>query len=296
MGWKQYFGLEYVDYTDQVFKAVAKTRYAKRQFSLVIKMVIVHIVRCHIKLFLSLIFSVHPVVDFFVSILISVVLVFKSGLIENLVNRFQGEIYLLSRYLINEYTPNNLRVWKRNVTLGVCAYLLIYLYFVEVNSWMLAEYIVQFLLSYFIVDGIEQGTFVRFYVKCCEWLKSITFRCNKGTRLREGEIVIYDKYLDANPPTHNGYASEDNLSLQNLKDKDQSSEFGYKHDKHTSTLLYNLKDKDISHNLKDKDQSSEYDEYISEDGDECMKRSWMGLDNAVVVDRSPTHSLVIFDE
>ena len=234
MGWKRYLGLEYIDYTDQIFQSLVKTRYAKRQFSLILSMTITFIIRWHIKMFFSFFFQVHPVFDFVLQVFLSVLLVLKSRWIHNFVMRFQSEIYALSRYLINNYSAQNYRVWKRNVTLCVCLYFLVNLIFIEVTSALLIEYILQFLISYFIVDGIEQGTFIRFYRWCSE---KIGVQCRVFTR-KKSAISIQEDYLE-------NYSSEE-------EEEEGSPVF--------------------------------------------LRKSWMGLENVVVVEDSPTHSLVLFED
>jgi len=237
MGWKKFLGLDYIDYTDQIFDSLIRTRYAKKQFSLILAMLITFFIRWHIKMLFSCMIQTHPIVDFFIQVLLSVLLVLKSGWIHNIVIRFQTEIYALVRYLINNYTPQNYRIWKRNATLGVCIYIIIQLLFIEVTSALLIEYVLQFLFSYFIVDGIEQGNFVRVY----QWFRDKIYRYYQVTRRKSSKPhVIRDDYLDTSFPSS---------------------------------------------------PSSE------EEGEEIeIYKSWMGLDNVIVVEDSPSHSIVIFED
>jgi hypothetical protein len=185
MGW---FGFETRDYTDQIFKSLVRTRYAKKQFALILSAIFVMITRFHIKLIIGLFFNVHPVFNFALQVFLSIFLVLKSNWIHNLVQRFKEEIYALSRYFINNYTPDNFRAWQRNAVLIVCSYLLIYLMFIEINSSVLIEYILQFLISYFIIDGIEQGTFER-------WWDDIKYRYQVTRRKSSVPVVIKEDYL-----------------------------------------------------------------------------------------------------
>jgi hypothetical protein len=157
MGWRDFFEWNPVDYTDQLFRSAIKTTYAKTQFSLLLSMILTILVRWHVKLLLGAFIRLHPVCDFVFQIALSVFLVLRSNWIHNLVLRFQDEIYALSRYLINNYSPENYRIWKRNLTLVVCGYLLLYLLIFPVNNAILLQYLFQFLFSYFIVDAVETG-------------------------------------------------------------------------------------------------------------------------------------------
>lgn len=233
MGWKQYLGLEYIDYTDQIFQSLVKTRYAKGQFSIILSLVITLIIRLHIKLIFACILQFHPVIDFILQVILSVILVFKTNWIRNLVNRFRGEIYALSRYLINNYSPENYRIWKRNSTVGLCIYLIVHLLLVEITSAILIEQILQFLISYFIVDGIEQGTFMRWWGYIKAWYESKFQR--GGTQFRK-DVVFREGYLDRTSSTEDLFSDEDSP----------------------------------------------------------LCKSWTMLDNVVVLEDSPEHSIVVF--
>lgn len=211
MGWKQYLGLEYVDYTDQIFQSLVKTRYAKRQFSLILSLAITLMVRWHIKIIFACLFQFHPIIDFIFQILLSIILVFKNNWIRNLVNRFQGEIYALSRYLINNYTPEHYRIWKRNATVGMCLYFIVHLMFVQITSAMLIEQILQFLISYFIIDGVEQGTFARWWGYVESWYEKHWRQ--QGTQFGK-EFVIRDDYLDVSSSEEQFSDDEEEMPLR----------------------------------------------------------------------------------
>jgi len=243
MGWKKFLRLDYIDYTDQIFDSLIKTRYAKKQFSLILAMLFTFFIRWHIKMLFVFLFQTHPIIDFFLQIFLSVLLVLKSGWIHNIVSRFQSEIYALSRYLINNYSPQNYRVWKRNATVGGCLYIIIQLLFIEVTSILLIEYVLQFLLCYLIVDGIEQRTFYRMYT----WVNE-KINCYYNLYWRKSSIpnIIQENYLDGC-----SFSSSPSPSC--------------------------------SCSSSSKDEETE------------MCKSWMGLDNVVVVEDSPFHSIVIFE-
>ena len=232
MGWKRFLGFDYIDYTDQIFDSLIRTRYAKKQFSLILAMLFTFFIRWHIKMLFVFIFPIHPVIDFFLQTLLSVLLVLKSGWIHNIVNRFQSEIYALSRYLINNYTPENYRVWKRNTTVGVCIYIIIQLLFVEVTSMLLIEYVLQFLSCYFVVDGIEQGTFYRAY----KWI-IVKINLYHSIYWKKSSIpdIIKENYLDE---CSTSWEADDEIEI---------------------------------------------------------RKSWMGLDNVIVLEDSPFHSIVLFE-
>jgi len=203
MGWEKYLGWQRVDYTDQLFQSVVRTRYAKRQFSLVLTLIFVNVVKWYLKILFSFLFHIHPVIDFCTSITFSVVLTFKDHWIRNIIERFRTEIYALSRYLINNYTPENFKTWKRNVVLLVSGYFIIHILIADITKWTLIEQILHFLISYFVIEGIESELFVRWYKKLKE-VYDTRIKSN-GNALQDKEFYIQEDYLNG----FEGFTSED---------------------------------------------------------------------------------------
>lgn len=146
-----------INYGDQILRSIVKTTYAKKKVSLLLLMILTVIFKIHVDAILSIIFNTgNFYIDFCTQILISVILVIKSGWIYKIVEKFDTEVYLLTRYLINNYTENNYRKWKRNITLVICFYLIIYLSVIEINNNMLKTYIIQYMVCYFIIEMIEK--------------------------------------------------------------------------------------------------------------------------------------------
>ena len=195
MGWEKYLSWQRVDYTDQLFQSIIRTRYAKRQFSLLLTLIFVNVVKWYLKILFSFLFHIHPVVDFFTSIAFSVLITFKDHWVRNIIERFRTEIYALSRYLINNYTPENFKAWKRKVVLMVSIYFIVHILLVDITKWILIEQILHFLISYFFIEGIDSGLFVRWYEK----LRSIyrTRIKSAGCVLHDGELNIQEDYLNS---------------------------------------------------------------------------------------------------
>lgn len=196
MGWKQYLGLEYVDYADQVFQSLARTRYAKRQFSLVLTLIFVGIFKWYLKILFSFLIQIHPIIDFILQIGFAIVLAFKDYWIRNIVDRFRTEIYALSRYLINNYTPENFKTWKRNTVLIISLYFIIHLLFIEVTKWLLIQQILHFLITYFCIESIENGLFVDCYERIKRFWEKIFCKKSAGRRIVDNkDFYIQEDYL-----------------------------------------------------------------------------------------------------
>ncbi len=146
-----------VNYSDQILRSIVKTTYAKKKLNILSLMLVTIIVRLHIDAILGLLFQTgHFYVDFGLQILISAFLVIKSGWIYQGVERFDREVYSLTKYLVNNYSDDNYRKWKRYVTFVIGFYLIICVSLIEINSQYLKIAIIQYLICYVIIEVIEK--------------------------------------------------------------------------------------------------------------------------------------------
>lgn len=154
---KKFFKLDkHINYTDKIVRSVIKTSYAKKKLSSLLLMLITIVVRLVLDIILGCVINFNNTyLDFWLQIIISIILVLQSNSIYEFIKRFEADIYKLTKYLVNNYTDENYRKWKRNITLIGCLFLIVYLYFVQLNSYILILYVIQYLICYIIIDLIE---------------------------------------------------------------------------------------------------------------------------------------------
>jgi hypothetical protein len=151
------------NYSDQILKSIVKTTYAKKKLSILLLMLLTMIVRLHIDAILAIVINTpYFFINFLIQIVISVFLVMKTGWIYQAVERFDREVYSLTRYLVNNYSEDNYRKWKRIMTFIICLYLIIYLLVVEITSKLLIMYIIQYLICFIILETIEKKYYDQF--------------------------------------------------------------------------------------------------------------------------------------
>lgn len=149
---------KHVNYSDKIFRSIVKTSYAKKKLSSLLSMVITVIVRIFLDFLLAFIFNFNYIyLDFFIQIFISIMLVVMSERIYFVIERFSTDIYALTKYLVNNYTNENYRKWKRRITLILCLASIVFLYCFEINSNKLIISILQYLVCYVIIDMIENN-------------------------------------------------------------------------------------------------------------------------------------------
>ena len=186
LDWLGLNSLYQLDYGDHILKSVIATSYAKQKLNVILMMFITIIVRIHINTIICMYFTFNPHIDFFLHCLISVFVVLKSSIIYRFISKFESSFLAATQYFVNNYNPIRYRRWKRMTTISIAFYIITILYFFEVNSRMLILYIFQYLLSYFIIDQIEQEKIV----------KLIRDFNERPTHMIHGKINIVNDYYE----------------------------------------------------------------------------------------------------
>lgn len=151
-----------MDYGEQVLKSIMMTKYAKNKLCILFMLFISVLIRTHILSILSFLLAFHPYADMVTQVVVTVIVTLNSHIIFNFVSNFDRSIYKVVDFLIRNYTPERYRFWKKITVSSFCLYLILILSIVPVNNKLLINYIIQFLVTYYIIDQIEQKKFERF--------------------------------------------------------------------------------------------------------------------------------------
>ena len=178
--------LHNVSYDQYLLGKIVTSTYAKKKIGIFLIMITSSLLKFIIYSLLCYFLSFNIYFDFILHIGISVTLSIKSHIIYGFLKRFEHEFYLYARYLINNYTLENFRKWKRNIVITICCILVFYLLITEVTSSLLIIYITQYGIAFIIIDQIEQHTF----------RKIIDNIRNKPTCKIYDDINIIDLYYD----------------------------------------------------------------------------------------------------
>ena len=154
--WLKIENLYQIDYSDQILKSIIATSYAQEKVNILFMMFITIILRIHVNTILCTYFTINQYVDFFLHSFIAVIVVLKSSIIYNILKRYEDVFLKITQHFINNYSPNKYRKWKKVITVVSSFYLILILYLTKIKSDDLIIYILQYLLSYFIIDQIEQ--------------------------------------------------------------------------------------------------------------------------------------------
>ena len=143
----------------KVLKQIVTSSVATKQITKVFINLISVIIRIHIVSVLSMIvYTKYELLNSILRIWISVTLVMYTGIFYKFAHTFYPELYNVTHYLLNEYSPQNFRKWKMILLLSLSVYALIILRILTLNNYVLTIQIIEYTVSFTIVDQIEQKT------------------------------------------------------------------------------------------------------------------------------------------
>jgi len=145
------------NYKNKIIRSIIVSSYVKKKINVLVMMLATVLLRTCVCSLFCFVISYNIYIDFFLHSFISIILVLNSEWIYDIVEGKNHIFYSITRYAINNYTPVNWRRWKRNVILCIAMYFIVLLLIFDVDSNILIMYIVQYILTYFIIDLIEHN-------------------------------------------------------------------------------------------------------------------------------------------
>lgn len=143
----------------QIMKNLIKTRYSKRKVNGFFMVIVTQVVIFHLNFLLCFIIAVdYMSINFIIHIFIAVVLHFFYYHIYHMVELYKPTCYKFIKYIINNYSEDNFREWKIKFTTVFSLYLLIIISVVKLDKVYLIMSIIENLISFFIIDIIENNT------------------------------------------------------------------------------------------------------------------------------------------
>ncbi len=177
------------NYGEYIFQQIITTDFVQRKLVQILISLAANIINLHIVSLLCAIVSVNVYINFFLQIGISVAVALKIDIIYNFMERYNAEFYTLTQYLINNYSINNYLYWKRIVVVTSCVYACMILLLVKVTNWTLFGYIIQYVLSFLIIEQCEEQ-------RIQKWIKE--YQSRPHTKRFTENLVLINSYM---PPT-----------------------------------------------------------------------------------------------
>ena len=144
------------NYGEYVFQQLITIDFVQQKLAFILIAICVNIIQIHVVSVLSYMVSIHPYLDFFTQITVSVICTLNIRITYNIVERYRKEFTELTQYLINNYSIDNYRMWKRMVILSLCGYGLLLLMFIQITNRLIIMCIIQYVISFIIIEQFEQ--------------------------------------------------------------------------------------------------------------------------------------------
>ncbi|KKL76099.1 hypothetical protein LCGC14_2048260 [marine sediment metagenome] len=144
------------NYGEYILQQLITTDFIQLKLAHILISLVVNFINMHIVTLLCMIISVNVYIDFFLQIGISVTMALKIGHIYNFVERYEAEFYTFTQYLINNYSIDNYRYWKRLFVMTACVYACLVLLLVQLTNQLVFFYIIQYVICFLIIEQFEQ--------------------------------------------------------------------------------------------------------------------------------------------
>ncbi len=145
-----------LNYGEYIIQQLITTEFIQLKLAHILISLVVNFINLHIVTLLCSIISVNIYIDFLLQVGISVTMALKISHIYNFVERYEPEFYTLTQYLINHYSVDNYRYWKKLVVMSACLYACLVLLIVQLSNWLFFLYIIQYAICFLIIEQFEQ--------------------------------------------------------------------------------------------------------------------------------------------
>lgn len=170
----------------------ANSRYGKKKFGTIMRYGTTIGLRSLLTFFVGALLSTGmKSVDYIIQIIVTISMFLITDILYSGLLEFQDEFESLGRYIIENYSEENMRRWKRYFVLLSCAYSVLMCSLFDMTPKSTMIYSVQFFICYVITDEIENGNgpihkiSMRIYDSLYSHLKTKTY---------ETPVLIVDDY------------------------------------------------------------------------------------------------------
>jgi len=144
-------------YTEQIIWAILKSSFTLNTFTYFLVSILAIILRTHIDIIMAWCMSTNLFYfDIVIRLMVSSMLVINSKYTFDMVYRYKPELYKIVEGLVNNYTEENFKRWRRYVVLSVCAYFYLASYIITISNESVRMMIIEFILCYHLVELFER--------------------------------------------------------------------------------------------------------------------------------------------
>lgn len=150
-------------YTEQIMWAVLKSSFTLNTFTYFLMSIIAIVLRTHIDMIVTYIVSTNIFyIDIIIRLCVSTILVINSKHTFDIVHKYKPELYKIVEKLINNYTEENFKTWRRYIVLIACAYFYFASYIITISNESVRQMIIEFIICYHLVEIFERRNMNKF--------------------------------------------------------------------------------------------------------------------------------------
>jgi len=175
---------------ESVLKKIITSSVANDKATVLVLNAVSVILRIHIVSVICWFFTIGSTI-FYIRILnvalhctVSILFTLYTNIFYNVMNTFYAQFYEITKFFLNNYSPQKFRKWKLLLVLSTSVYFIILLQFIEINNETIKITIIEYLISYTIVDQLEQRNIQ----------KLIKSWSNKPKKVVYGEINVIENF------------------------------------------------------------------------------------------------------
>lgn len=145
------------NYGEYVFQQLITTDFIQQKLAYILIAIAVNLIQIHIVSAICFLLAFNKWVDFVVQIAVSVTCSLNVSYTYDFVERYHKEFTLLTQYIIQNFSIENYRYWKRIIIVTGGVYACVLLMFIQVTNALLMTYIIQYVLCFLIIEQFEQN-------------------------------------------------------------------------------------------------------------------------------------------
>jgi hypothetical protein len=141
---------------DMIFAIIVKSDYTRKKINLITVFILSSLFKNTIDTFIYfLLTSKYESINFIVSILITISLVYLWPHIDSHILKYESDLQKITDSIYDNFSIELYKYWRKRVVLVISATLIIYLSLVEMTSFILILAILRFLCTHFIIEKID---------------------------------------------------------------------------------------------------------------------------------------------
>lgn len=146
-----------MSYIEKVLWSIARTSFSKKAFCHILIGITSLIVRTHVDALIAFVLNTeYWYINFFIHLMVSSFLIINSKYFYDIIQRYEPEFYSIVRYLINNYTEQNFKRWKRKFNITICIYSYILTFILDFSNGAVRQIIIEYLTCYFLLETYEK--------------------------------------------------------------------------------------------------------------------------------------------